>query len=378
MAAAQSILFVLAAAVVLSVVVIGAAPAALAAGPSVSLALTPESATITAGLSQKYQATIHQTNDQGADVYSQDVTGSTKFTLVDGTCTTGACTPATDGSCTTTTDTATTCTATASGRHTVIGTVSYQGYTTGTVTATAFLDVQPGPPVSLKLNPGSGSITAGDNSQPYQATGTDAHGNSFDATGSTDFTIAPDGSCTPTEPKTCTATIAGPHTVTGTYTPATEITANDTTGGPATPGGGAITATASLDVQPGPPVSLTLNPGSGSITAGDNSQPYQATGTDAHGNSFDATGSTDFTIAPDGSCTPTDPKTCTATIAGPHTVTGTIDLGGGVTATPDDGTVTGTASLDVQPGPPVSLTLNPGSGTITPPGTTASPTRPPA
>jgi len=154
LAAAQSILFVLAAAVVLSVVVIGAAPAALAAGPSVSLALTPESATITAGLSQKYQATIHQTNDQGADVYSQDVTGSTKFTLVDGTCTTGACTPATDGSCTTTTDTATTCTATASGRHTVIGTVSYQGYTTGTVTATAFQDVQPGPPVSLKLNPG--------------------------------------------------------------------------------------------------------------------------------------------------------------------------------------------------------------------------------
>jgi len=41
LAAAQSILFVLAAAVVLSVVVIGAAPAALAAGPSVSLALTP-------------------------------------------------------------------------------------------------------------------------------------------------------------------------------------------------------------------------------------------------------------------------------------------------------------------------------------------------
>jgi len=343
LAAAQSILFVLAAAVVLSVVVIGAAPAALAAGPSVSLALTPESATITAGLSQKYQATIHQTNDQGADVYSQDVTGSTKFTLVDGTCTTGACTPATDGSCTTTTDTATTCTATATGRHTVIGTVSYQGYTTGTVTATAFLDVQPGPPVSLTLNPGSGSITAGDNSQPYQATGTDAHGNSFDATGSTDFTIAPDGSCTPTDPKTCTATIAGPHTVTGTIDLGNGVT---------------IRGTATLKVKAGHPASLTLTPESATITAG-RSQPYQATGTDAYGNSLgDLTSSTGFTIAPDGSCAPTEPKTCTATIAGRHTVTGTIDLGNRVT-------IRGTATLTVKPGPPATLSLHPRQVTTT-------------
>src|SRR6185437_13315415 len=156
--------------------------------------------------------------------------------------------------------------------------------------------------------------------------------------------------------ETCTATTAGPHTVTGTIT----YQIGYTTGYTAT-----ATGTASLDVQPGPPVSMTLNPGSGSITAGDNSQPYQATGTDAHGFSFDDTASTDFTIAPDGSCTPTEPKTCTATIAGPHTVTGTYNPGDGVTATPDDGTVTGTASLDVQPGPPVSLTLNPGAGSIT-------------
>jgi hypothetical protein len=237
LAAARSILFVLAAAVVLSLAVIGAAPAALAAGPSVSLVLTPESATITAGQSQEYHATIYQTNDQGADVYSLDVTSRTKFTIVDGTCTAGTCTPAPDGSCTTT-DTKTTCTATAAGRHTVIGTVSYQaGYTTGTATATATLDVQPGPPVSLALTPGSATITAGD-SQPYQATGTDAHGNSFDVTGNTNFTITPDGSCAPdtTTPdtETCTATIAGLHTVTGTYIPAVGITDNDTTGGHST------------------------------------------------------------------------------------------------------------------------------------------------
>ena len=356
----------LAAAVVLSVAFIGAAPVALAAGPSVSLILTPDSATITAGQSQEYHATIYETNGQEADVFSSDVTSSTTFTIADGTCTDGTCTPAPDGSCTTTDPK--TCTATATGRHTITGTVTYQaGDTTGTATATATLDVQPGPPVSLTLSPNPGSITAGTN-QPYQATGKDAYGNSFDVTSSTTFTIAPDGSCTPTDPKTCTATIAGPHTVTGTYTPAVGINASGTTGAAAAPGSGVITGTASLDVQPGPPVSLTLSPNPGSITAGTN-QPYQATGKDAYGNSFDVTSSTTFTIAPDGSCTPTDPKTCTATIAGPHTVTGTYTPAVGINAsriaTPGDGAIIATASLDVRPGPPVRLTLTPNPGSIT-------------
>jgi hypothetical protein len=317
-------LFVLAAAVVLSVVVIDAAPAALAAGPSVSLALTPESAIIIAGLSQEYQATIHQTNDQGVDVYSQDVTSRTKFTLVDGICTTGICTAATDGSCTPAADAKTTCTATKAGRHTVIGIVSYQaGHTTGTATATAFLDVQAGPPISLALNPGSGSITAGDNSQPYQATGTDAHGNTFDATDSTAFTIALDGSCTATAPKTCTATWAGRHTVTGTFDLGDGVT---------------VTGTATLDVQPGPPATLSLHPGQVTITAG-KSQAYQDDGRDAYGNSLgDLTGSTTFTIT-DGTCTT---NSCTATTAGPHTVTGTVSR--------REHVVTGAATLQVQPG----------------------------
>jgi hypothetical protein len=88
LAAARSILFVLAAAVVLSVVVIGAAPVALAAGPSVSLVLTPNSATITTGQSQGYQATVYETNGQQADAISFDVTSRTTFTIApDGSCT---------------------------------------------------------------------------------------------------------------------------------------------------------------------------------------------------------------------------------------------------------------------------------------------------
>jgi hypothetical protein len=341
LAAARSILFALAAAVVLGVAVIGATPVALAAGPSVSLVLTPGSATITAGLSQEYHATLYYTYGQEADVISIDVTSSTTFTIAPD----GSCPPGTQS-----------CTATIAGPHTVTGTVTYQaGDTTGTATATATLNVQPGPAVSLTLDPDPGRITAGDN-QPYHATGKDAHGNSFDVTGSTTFTIAPDGTCAnTTDPKTCTATTAGPHTVTGTYTPPVGINASDTTGGPANPGGGAITGTASLDVRPGRPVSLTLDPRQKTITAGDK-QDYQATGQDAHGNpTGDLTRSTTFTISPDGTCAG---RTCTATKAGPHAVTGEIHLGHGVTAR-------GTATLQVKPGLPTTLTLHPRQVTIT-------------
>ena len=184
--------------------------------------------------------------------------------------------------------------------------------------------MQPGPPASLTLTPDSATITAG-HSQAYQAVGKDAYGNAFDATGSTTFTIAPDGSCTTADPKTCTATIAGPHTVTGTYIPAVGITAR---------------GTATLKVRPGPLATLTLNPNPATITAG-RAITYQDDGQDTYGNSLgDLTKYTAFTITPDGSCTTDDPKTCTATTAGQHTVTGTISL--------REHLVTGAATLQVQ------------------------------
>jgi hypothetical protein len=77
---------------------------------------------------------------------------------------------------------------------------------------------------------------------------------------------------------------------------------------------------------------LVLSPASSSITAGA-SQSYTATGFDLYGNSLgDVTGATTFSIAPNGSCSG---ATCTATVAGTHTVTGT------------DNGKTGTASLTV-------------------------------
>ena len=80
------------------------------------------------------------------------------------------------------------------------------------------------------------------------------------------------------------------------------------------------TGTASLTVTAGPLDHIALSPATATIGAG-GSQAYTATGLDAYNNSLgDVTGATTFTIGPNGSCTGTS---CSATIAGAHTVTGT-------------------------------------------------------
>jgi N,N-dimethylformamidase beta subunit-like protein len=96
---------------------------------------------------------------------------------------------------------------------------------------------------------------------------------------------------------------------------------------------------------------LALTPGSASITAG-GSQIYTATGFDQYNNSLgDVTASTTFSIAPNGSCTG---ASCTATAAGPHTVTGS------------NGGKTSTASLTFTPGPASQLRLTAPTNPVTP------------
>jgi hypothetical protein len=123
---------VLAAAVVLTVVVISAAPAALAAGPSVSVSLTPNPGGITAGGSLDFQATAYPTVFQEAVGNSSDSFEviSTTITIADGTC-----------APTTAADTYS-CGATTAGTHTVTATVTYTyqdttGDTTSPATGTA-------------------------------------------------------------------------------------------------------------------------------------------------------------------------------------------------------------------------------------------------
>jgi hypothetical protein len=245
------------------------------------LVLSPASSTITAGGNQNYSA-------EGFDRFGNDlgnVTLAAIFTI------------APDGSCA-----AASCGATVAGAHTVTGTA-------GTATGTASLSVAAAGLSRLVLSPASAAITAGV-SQAYSAEGFDQFGNDLgNVTSSTVFSIGPPGSCSGAG---CSATVAGAYTVTGTD--------------------GGKTGTASLTVIAAALDHLVLSPPSATIGPGA-SQAYTAEGFDRYNNDIgNVTAATTFTIAPNGSCTL---ASCSATVAGAHTVTG------------KDGTATGTATLNV-------------------------------
>lgn len=178
----------------------------------------------------------------------------------------------------------------------------------------------------LDVQPPAATVAAGE-SQAYTATGYDTYDNSLgDVTAETTFSIGPDGDCVA---DTCTATVVGEHTVTGTD--------------------GDATGDATLTVEPGDLADVVVLPSSASIAAGD-AQDYTAEGFDAYGNSVgDVTSDTTFSIDPDGSC---DGAACTATVAGEHTVTGT------------DGAFSDDASLVVNAGAVDSIEISPSSSSI--------------
>jgi hypothetical protein len=195
------------------------------------------------------------------------------------------------------------CTVTTAGAHTVVG-------DDGGKTSSASLTVNAGPLDHLALSPASATISAG-GSQTYTSQGRDQYDNSLgDVTGSTTFSIAPNGSCTGA---TCTATTSGAHTITGTS--------------------GGKTGNAALQVGAGSIDRIVISPATATIAAG-GSQAYTAQGFDAANNPLgDVTAFTTFSIAPEGVCIG---SVCTANAGGQHTVTG------------NDGGKTSTASLTVS------------------------------
>jgi hypothetical protein len=263
------------------------------------LVLSPPSATITAGGSQAYTAESYDSYGNAI----RDVTAGVAFSIAGG----GFCTGPL-------------CTSVVAGDHAVTGT--YVG-----VTSTATLHVDPGSLDHLVLSPTSATIAVG-GSQVYAITGADAYGNGLgDVSASTTLAIAGGGSCTGSS---CTSTVSGNHTVTGSF--------------------GGVRGTAILGVHPGSLDHLVLSPPNASITAGD-SQAYMPTGYDSYGNSWNDTSSS-LSISGGGSCN-NIVHTCTSTVPGDHTVTGT------------DGTATDTATLHVNVGPLDHLVLSPASAIIT-------------
>lgn len=238
-----------------------------------------------------------------------NVTPGTTFTL----------TP--DGSCV-----ANVCTATVAGAHRVTA-------ARGAVTASAIYIVLPGALSRLELAPSAATIPVG-GSQAYTAQGFDQFGNTRgDHTATTVFTISPNGSCAGA---VCSASIVGPHVVTGTD--------------------GAVSDTATLAVVPGALASITISPSEATVAAGQ-TQTYTAAGFDAGGNPLgDVTGGTIFTIAgiepTDAAASCTDNQ-CGATAAGAYVVTGT------------NGTAVDTAALSVVPAAADSVVIAPGDSTGT-------------
>ena len=217
-----------------------------------------------------------------------------------------------------------TCTPTAVGDHTVTAAVDL-----GAREVSGHASLRAIPEVSgLRLLPAGATLTAGDE-VTFTIQGLDAGGNPVvDLTDEAVVRIAPDGSC---DGAACTATRAGSHTVTATVVV----------------GDREVTGSVPLTVAAGPPATLTVSP-AGDLTAGER-RSFHAVGEDAFGNpTGDLTAVTTFDIDPDGSCSD---GLCTATRAGAHTVTGTVQLAGG--------TVRGSVTLDVVAAATAALTVTP-------------------
>lgn len=267
-------------------------------GPIFTLAISPPSSSVAAGQSQVYTTT-------GADQYGNstgDATALSTFTIApSGTCTANSCKD------------------TVSGVHTVTAQA-------GAATVDAALTVNPGPLTSLVLLPAETTVVLG-NSQTYTAQGRDAFGNSLgDLTAGTNFSIVPNGSCSGA---VCTPAAVGDHTVRAAR--------------------GTAQGSAIMHVIPESIYRVVISPNPATITAG-GSQTFTAEGFDANNVSVgDVTPVTVFTIGPNGSCTA---NACTATVAGPHTVVGSVS-----------GTA-GTAQLNVVAGPLASITISPAISSI--------------
>jgi hypothetical protein len=197
---------------------------------------------------------------------------------------------------------------------------------TGAVVATSPLTVT-WVPDHLVVTPNGVSMAAG-GSQPFSAEGYDGSNNDLgNVTASTNFTISGIGSCFAAS---CTSTFAGDHTVTG----------HD----------GSATGTATLHVTPAAPNFLVLSPSNATMAAG-MSTTYTAVGSDQYDNGTgDVTSATTFAISGDGSCTG---ATCTTTVPGDHTITGT------------NGSAIGTTTLHATVGALDHLVLSPDHPTIT-------------
>jgi hypothetical protein len=178
----------------------------------------------------------------------------------------------------------------------------------------------------ITISPVGASIVAGQTVN-FATEGFDQYNNDLGSvTGATIFSITPDGSCVAAA---CTASVAGPHTVTGTDN--------------------GKSATATLQVTGSAVDHINLTPPTATIGP-DLTVTYSTEAFDQYGNDLgDASGAATYTITPDGTCAG---RYCYSTVSGPHTITATYQL------------KSATASMTVTLGNPTFLTISPTGTTI--------------
>src|SRR5207244_3438458 len=172
----------------------------------------------------------------------------------------------------------------------------------------------------------------------------DAFNNTLgDVTAATTFTIAPDGSCSGAS---CSASVAGPHTVTGTHT-------------------SGKTGTASLSVTAATTTHFAMS-APATATAGV-AISVTVTAQDATNNTTPGyTGTVHFTSSDSQAVLPAN-YTFTAADAGVHTFSVTLKTAGTKTITTTDtvtSSITGSASVNVAAGAIDHLVLAPASASI--------------
>ena len=197
------------------------------------------------------------------------------------------------------------------------------------LTGFAYLTVNDASAVNIVVSPATEEMNAG-SSEAFTATASDQYGNQWDVSNSASWAVSSG---------------AGGSWTGNTYT------SGNTGDWVVTAALGGLYGTASLTVNPGTALSISITPGSTSIAAGQ-SQTFTVMASDSNGNNWAVTSSSTWSID-SGAGGSWVGNTYTSSNAGTWSVTTTYSG------------VSSTASLTVNDGPAVSITVGPTSPSVT-------------
>ncbi len=272
---------------------------ALTVGPPalVSLTVTPSALSIPLGTTQQFVAIGTYTNGS-----TQNLTGSVTWNS---------------------SSNAASINATGVASATAVGAATITA-SSGSISATAALTIEPPTLVSLTVTPSTVSIPLG-TTQQFAASGKYTDGSTQDLTGSVTWNSSGNA-------VSLSATGLASATATGTAT----ITASD----------GPISASASMAVGPAALVSIAITPGNASFALG-TTQPLKAIGTYTDGSTLDISTSVTWNTANSGIATVNAQGLVASVAVGGTSVTATL------------GSISGTTTLTVNPATLVSIAITP-------------------